>query len=218
MGQTGRDRRSADPWAILTGIGRIDLGEVTRTLATMADPDAGFLDALGRNRKERVEKMATMLRNSSEADIEEMGTIFGLAMAKVAERRAEPPADHPAAAPKRDPLSMWVGGLRRIGSMDLGDISRGLENFTNPSVGALLGSLGRSRDEQVEKMAAMLAKSSEADLEEMGAVYMLAVSAAAEERTTGAEHAEPGRSREERPRRRRGQTAAEWRKERRLAS
>lgn len=181
----------------------LDLGDIRQGLASLTNPDAGFLDMLGRTRQERVEKMAALLRNSAEADIEEMGVVFGLAMAKVSDQPARPTKRR-----RRDPVTGLVDGLRRIRRMDLGDVQRGLENFSRPSAGGLLDSLGRTRRERVEKMAAMLANSSEADLEEMGMIYALAFAQAA-----AAEG--PGR-RAERPRRRRGQTAAEWRRERRL--
>jgi hypothetical protein len=115
MGQTGPDRRQTDPLAILTNgmrrIGSLDLEDVKRGLAMLANPDGNFLDALGRTRAERVEKMAAMLRNSSEADIEEMGIIFGLAMAKVAEEQT---IGSPAPAKRRRPTSAERREERRL--------------------------------------------------------------------------------------------------------
>lgn len=90
-----RHDRRPDPWAILTGslrqMSRLDLDDICRGLENFAQPSAaGLMDSLGRTRRERVERMAEMLRHSSEADMEEMGTIFALAMAKLAEERAQP--------------------------------------------------------------------------------------------------------------------------------
>ncbi len=66
MGQTGHDRRPADPFSMLTQgmrqMGSLDLGEVRQGLAYFTNPDASFLDMLGRTREERVEKMATHAR------------------------------------------------------------------------------------------------------------------------------------------------------------
>jgi hypothetical protein len=94
--QEGRDRRP-DPWSVLTEgmrqLSRMDLGDIRRGFENLAYPSAaGMLESLGRTRRERVEKMAAMLRNSSEDDIREMGTVFGLAMAELAEERATPAA------------------------------------------------------------------------------------------------------------------------------
>jgi len=110
-----------------------------------------------------------------------------------------------------------AGGMRRMGSLDLGDIRRGLENLANPDAG-LLEMLGRTRAERVERMAALLRKSSPDDMEEMGAVYTLAMARLAEEQARAAAEPSPRPHRTERARRRRDQTAAEWRKERRLTS
>jgi len=107
---------------------------------------------------------------------------------------------------------MLTEGMRQISRLELADIRRGLENFTSPSAAGLLDSLGRTRGERVEKMAALLRNSSEADVEEMGTVFGLAMAKLAEEQATGSQA--PAR-REEQPRRRRGETSAEWRRERR---
>ena len=105
-----------------------------------------------------------------------------------------------------DPLSLLTQSMRKMASLRIEDITRGLENFANPSAKGMLESMGRTRDEQVETMAAMLRNSTEAEIEEMGTVFALAMAKLAEER---ANHA---------PRSRRNQTAAERRRERRLAS
>ena len=63
---------------------------------------------------------------------------------------------------------MLTEGMRQISRLELADIRRGLENFTSPSAAGLLDSFGRTRGERVEKMAALLRNSSEADIEEMG--------------------------------------------------
>jgi hypothetical protein len=187
-------------------VGSLDLGDITRSLATLGNPDAGFLEMLGASREERVAKMATMLRNSSDADIEEMGTIFALAMAKVTEDGAAGGEEQPSRS-RPDPVTMFTTGMKRIGSLDLADIRSGLANLSRPSVGGLLGMLGRSREERVEKMATMLRNSSPAEMEELGAVYALALAGMTEKA--------PGVGK---PRKRRDLTSAEWRKERRLAS
>jgi hypothetical protein len=169
----------------------VDPGDIWQAMANMANPDANFLDMLGRTREERVEKMATMLRNSDDADIAEMGVVFGLAMAKVAEDG--PPAPDRR---RRDPLAMWADGVRRMARFDPREVWQGLEYLNRPSAGTLLESLGRTRRERAEKLAGLLRTMSPADLEEMGTVYALAMARAGE------------------PRPRRRQSAAERRKER----
>jgi predicted O-methyltransferase YrrM len=111
-----------------------------------------------------------------------------------------------------DPFSMLTQSMRKMASLRIDDITRGLENFANPSARGMLESMGRTRDEQVETMAGMLRNSSEAEIEEMGTVFGMAMAKLAEERSNGDTHAQPGR------RRHRTQTAAERRRERRLAS
>jgi hypothetical protein len=120
-----------------------------------------------------------------------------------------------------DPWTMLTEGLRQMGRLELGDIKRGLENFTNPSARGMLESLGRTRDEQVEKMAAMLRNSSEDDIAEMGQVFGLAMAKLAEENAAAGAQPQPqpqAQPRSERARSRPRQSAAERRRERRLAS
>ncbi len=169
----------------------VDLGDIWQAMANMANPDANFLDMLGRTREERVEKMATMLRNSDDADIAEMGVVFGLAMAKVGD--VAPPA---ADQRRRDPLSLWADGVRRISRFDPRDVWQGLEYLARPSARGMLESLGRTRRERADKLAGMLSTMSPADMEEMATTYALAMARAGE------------------PRPRRRPTAAERRKER----
>jgi len=93
MTQSRRNEHQPDPWAILTGslrqMSRLELDDIRRGLENFARPSAaGLMDSLGRTRRERVDRMAEMLRHSTEADVEEMATIFALAMAKLAEERA----------------------------------------------------------------------------------------------------------------------------------
>lgn len=216
MGQTGRDRRPADPFSVLTQgmrqLGTLDLGDLKLAVGHITNRNAGFLELLGRTSDERVERLATMLRNSSEAELEEMGVVFGLAMAKA----ADGPGETTRPAPRRtDPVSMWADGVRRMSSFDVRNVWRGLENFSRPTAGGMLASLGRTRPQQVEKLAGMVADISPADMEEMGTVYALAIARAAEAGTQ--DRAEPLR-RAERARRPRGQRSAEWRRERRLAN
>lgn len=97
MGQAGRDRRQPDPVMVMArGLRRMSnlrLDDITRGFENFANPSAaGLLESLGRSESERVETMTAMLRNSSQADIEALGAIFGLAMTRLAEERAEPPA------------------------------------------------------------------------------------------------------------------------------
>jgi hypothetical protein len=105
-----------------------------------------------------------------------------------------------------DPLAILTQGVRRMSTLRIEDITRGFENFANPSARGMLESLGRTRDEQVATMADMLRNSSEADIEEMGQVFAMAMARLAEERSNS--------GRPERPRRRREQTAAERRRQR----
>jgi hypothetical protein len=123
-----------------------------------------------------------------------------------------------------DPLSMLTQSMRRMAGLRFDDITRGLENFANPSARGMLESMGRTRDEQVEGMAALLRNSPEADIDEMGTVFGLAMAKLAEERANAAaaDHPRPTAAERttaaDRPRHRRRQTAAERRRERRLAS
>ena len=117
---------------------------------------------------------------------------------------------------KSDPLVMLTQAMRRMSSLRLDDITRGFENFADPSAAGMLESLGRTRGERVENIAAMLRNSSQADIEEMGTVFGLAMAKLAEERAAGAAPDGAGPA-ADRPRRQRGQSAAEWRRERRLA-
>jgi hypothetical protein len=113
-----------------------------------------------------------------------------------------------------DPLTTLTQGVMRMSSLRLDDITRGFQNFANPSARGMLESMGRTRDQQVKTMVAMLRNSSEADVEEMGQVFALAMAQLAEERAG----APVGRSAAERPPRRRHQSAAERRRQRRLVS
>jgi hypothetical protein len=121
-----------------------------------------------------------------------------------------------------DPLTLLTRSMRRMADLRLDDITRGLENFTNPSARGMLESMGRTREEQVETLAGMLRNSSDEDIAEMGQIFGEAMAKLADERAAGGspragERQSPGRS-SDRPRRSRGQTAAERRKQRRLAS
>jgi hypothetical protein len=113
-----------------------------------------------------------------------------------------------------DPLSLMTQAMRKMSALRIDDITRGLENFANPSAKGMLESMGRTRDEQVETMASMLRNSSEAEIEEMGVVFGMAMAKLAEERANGAA---PDPARAERPSHHRP-SAAERRRERRLAS
>ena len=115
-----------------------------------------------------------------------------------------------------DPLAI----MRKMADLRLDDITRGLENFANPSARGMLESMGRTREEQVETLAAMMRNSSESDIAEMGQIFGAAMARLAEERAAGTQHpAGDGHSSmhpSARPRHR--QTAAERREQRRLAS
>ena len=112
--------------------------------------------------------------------------------------------------PSSDPLATLTQGMRRMSTLRFDDITRGFENFANPSARGMLESLGRTRDQQVATMADMFRNSSEADIEEMGQVFALAMAKLAEERSNS--------EGTDRPSRRRTQTAAERRRERYQAS
>jgi hypothetical protein len=121
-----------------------------------------------------------------------------------------------------DPMALLTQSMRRIADLRLDDITKGLENFANPSARGMLDSLGRTRDGQIESLAAMLRNSSEDEINEMGMIFGAAMSKLAEERAAGTQgpQAEDRFSDErpsDRPRRGRGQTAAERRQQRRLA-
>jgi predicted O-methyltransferase YrrM len=74
-----------------------------------------MLESMGRTRDEQVEMMVTMLRNSSEAEIEEMGTVFGMAMAKLAEERAN--AETPTRASEAPRRRQTAAERRRARSL-----------------------------------------------------------------------------------------------------
>ena len=114
-----------------------------------------------------------------------------------------------------DPLTVLTKSMRLMADLRLDDITRGLENFANPSARGMLESMGRTREEQIEALAAMLRNSSEEDLAEMAGVFGEAMARLAEERAAGGSAPAVGRT--ERSRRSRGQTAADRRRQRRLA-
>lgn len=190
-------------------IGRLRADDIRQGLSALADPESvKFLDLLGRTRRERVERMATMLRNSSQSDIDEMGVVFGLAMARAADQ-------FPAPAARRhrpDPVELWASGVRKVAAFDPAEAWRGFENFARPSAGGMLDSMGRTRAERVEKMAGLLKTMSPADMEEMGLIYSEALARATGDAALSADR-RPQRA--ERPSRRRDMSAAEWRRERR---
>jgi hypothetical protein len=155
----------------------VDLGDIWQALANLANRDANFLDMLGRTREERVEKISAMLRNSDDADIAEMGIVFGLAMAKVGEPAG--PAPNP---PRRDPLALWIDGVRRMVRFDPRDVLQGLEYLVRPSAAGMLEALGRTRRERAEKLAGMLRTVSPPEMEEMATTYALAMAQAGESR------------------------------------
>ena len=122
-----------------------------------------------------------------------------------------------------DPLTLLTQSMRRMADLRLEDITKGLENFANPSARGMLDSLGRTRDEQIESLAAMLRNSSDDEINEMGMIFGEAMAKLAEERAAGTQlpPASDGLSAErrtDRPSRHRGQTAAERRQQRHLAS
>jgi len=120
--------------------------------------------------------------------------------------------------PPLDPLTLLTQSMRRMADLRLDDITRGLENFANPSARGMLDSMGRSRDEQVETLAAMLRNSSDEDMAEMAQIFGEAMAKLAEERAAGAQcSADDDRPSAEGPKRHRGQTAAERRRHRHLA-
>ena len=112
-----------------------------------------------------------------------------------------------------DPLTILTQGMRRMSALRIDDITRGFQNFANPSARGMLESLGRTRQEQVDTMASMLRNSSEADIDEMGQVFALAMVKLAEERSNATT---PGATEPEHSRRRH-RSAAERRRQRHLA-
>lgn len=122
-----------------------------------------------------------------------------------------------------DPLLLLTKTMRRVAELRPDDITRGLENFANPSARGMLDSMGRTREEQVETLAAVLRNSSEEDMAEMAQIFGEAMARLAEERAAGGwlragEGRQSTAGRTERPRRPRNQTAAERRRQRRLSS
>jgi hypothetical protein len=113
-----------------------------------------------------------------------------------------------------DPLTVLTKSMRLMADLRLDDITRGLENFANPSARGMLESMGRTREEQVETLAAMLRNSSEEDMAEMAQIFGEAMARLAEER---AANGSLPAGRTDRPGRSRRQTAAERRRQRRLA-
>lgn len=122
-----------------------------------------------------------------------------------------------------DPLTVLTKSVRRMADLRLDDVTRGLENFANPSARGMLESMGRSREEQIGTLAAMFRNSSEEDMAELAQIFGEAMARLAQERATGGslpagKNPQPAVGRTERPRRPRDQTAAERRRQRRLAS
>lgn len=114
-----------------------------------------------------------------------------------------------------DPLTVLTKSMRLMADLRLDDITRGLENFANPSARGMLETMGRTREEQVETLAAMLRNSSEEDMAEMAQIFGEAMAKMAEERAASGSPAVVGRT--NRSARSRGLTAAERRRQRRLA-
>ena|SRR2546423_10829202 len=110
-----------------------------------------------------------------------------------------------------DSLSLLTQTMRRMADLRFDDITRGLQNFAKPSARGMLESMGRTRDEQIETLVTMLRNSSEEEIAEMGQIFGEAMAKLAEERTNAERPTE-------RPTPRRGQTAAERRRQRHLAS
>jgi hypothetical protein len=86
MAQTQRRPAGMNPFSMLVGgmrrMASMDLDDVTTAMQQFSNPDANFLDMLGRDREERVEKMAELLKGCTEEDMQEMASIFGEAMAR----------------------------------------------------------------------------------------------------------------------------------------
>ena len=86
MAQTERRPAGTNPFSMMVGgmrrMASMDLDDVKQAMQQFTNPDANFLDMLGRDREERVEKMAELLVNCSEEDMLEMGAIFAEAMAR----------------------------------------------------------------------------------------------------------------------------------------
>ena len=121
-----------------------------------------------------------------------------------------------------DPLTVLTKSMRRMAELRIDDITRGLENFANPSARGMLDSMGRTREEQVETLAAMLRNSSEEDMAEMAQIFGEAMAKLAEERAAGPasqadEDRRPAAARTDRARPR-SQSAAKRRRQRRLSS
>lgn len=93
-------------------------------------------------------------------------------------------------------------------------ITDGLSSFGRPRPGNLLEMLGQDREERVETVAAMIRESSDDDVAEVMRIVQEAMGVVAAERAGAAEVATAA-ERSGRPRRQRGQSAEEWRAERR---
>jgi hypothetical protein len=120
-----------------------------------------------------------------------------------------------------NPFSMLVGGMRRMASMDLDDVTSAMQQFTNPDAN-FLDMLGRDREERVEKMAELLKSCTEEDMQEMASIFGEAMARNEAEKSRQAARQERRTQRDvspmgsERPGRR--PRAAERREERRRAS
>ena len=116
-----------------------------------------------------------------------------------------------------NPFSMLVGGMRRMASMDLDDVSQAMQQFTNPDAN-FLDMLGRDREERVEKMAELLKNCSEEDMLEMGAIFSEAMARNETEKARQAERQERRTMTRFSEGSRRRPRAAERRQERRRVS
>ena len=110
-----------------------------------------------------------------------------------------------------------------LGPFDPRLLTRGFSYYANPSAGPLLEMLGRHEEERIESMASMLRNSASEEIKALGTIFGLALTRLAEEEAleqvlSGSRRRRRDPDPLERPRRRRGLSAAEWREERRRAS
>lgn len=103
-----------------------------------------------------------------------------------------------------------------LSPFDLRLLAEGLAYFTAPRLAELLDTLGRTEDERVDTLSEMLRNSSEDEITEAVSIFERAVTRVAREQVRAQDEGRAPAGRGE-PRRRRGQTSAEWREERRRA-
>ena len=107
-------------------------------------------------------------------------------------------------------MSWWSGpfdALSMLSKVDMKAMSQGMAFFGKPDAGAMLGLMGSTTEEQVDRIAAMMKNSSEDDIAAMMAIFQQGMAKAQELAQAEAEEALARAERSERSRDRRSPSA-----------